>query len=115
LCSNLEDIATQFGLSGTIKVMHKDFFEWKPADVTPKTGLVVLNPPYGIRMASTRIADEYYGEIIKKLQNDYKKWRVALLVPSTRSLRWLPKHFKKIPFYHGGLNLSLVLGRIASV
>jgi putative N6-adenine-specific DNA methylase len=115
LCRNLEDIADRFGLSDTIKIMHKDFFEWRPADVTHKTGLVVLNPPYGIRMASQRITDDYYNEIIQKLKKDYKEWQMAILVPATRSLKGLPKNCRRFPFYHGGLNLFLVVGNIASI
>jgi len=110
MCSNLKDISNRFGLSDTIQVAHNDFFEWKPAELSHKTGLAVLNPPYGIRMGSKRTTDEYYNKIIKKLKKDYKKWRMAILVPATRSLRGLPKSFKRYPFYHGGLNLYLVVG-----
>jgi putative N6-adenine-specific DNA methylase len=115
MCSNLENVSKQFGLSGAIKVVHKDFFEWKPADVSPKAGLVVLNPPYGIRMTLSRVTDEYYSEIIQKLRKDYKKWRIAILVPPIPSLKGLYRNLKKFPFYHGGLNLSLMIGSVASI
>jgi putative N6-adenine-specific DNA methylase len=115
MCSNLEDVSKQFELSDTIKVMHKDFFEWKPADITRQKGLVVLNPPFGIRMGAKQIPPGYYDEILQKLKKDYQGWRMAILVPSKRSLNKIPESFKIVPVYHGGLNLSLLVGKAASL
>jgi putative N6-adenine-specific DNA methylase len=114
LCSNLEHVAGRFGLSDTLRVMQKDFFQWKPAELFRQKGLVVLNPPYGIRMAPDRQTNDDYNELIHKLKKDYKGWRIAMLAPATRSLKGLPRNFKRIPFYHGGLNLSLVIGDMAA-
>lgn len=110
LCSHLEGISKQFGLSGMIRVLHKNFFEWMPADVSPQRGLVVLNPPFGIRMAFNSPAEDYYREIIKKLKKDYRGWRLALLFPDIAVTRKFCKNLKNIPIYHGGLRLRLLIG-----
>ena len=85
MCGGLEAVAKQFGLSGTLRVSHKDFFDLMPAEATRRPGLVVLNPPFGIRMASDSTTTDYYIEIIKKLTRDFPEWRLALLVPETFS------------------------------
>ena len=114
MCRHLERISKQFGLSDTIRVMHKDFFDGTPADVTPKTGLVVLNPPFGIRMASPRTTTDYYSEIIEKLKKDYQGWRMALLLPKPFFMKGHVNGLNTFPIYHGGLNLSLVVGSVSS-
>jgi putative N6-adenine-specific DNA methylase len=110
MCGNLERISKQFGLSGTIRVMHKNFFEWMPTDATRQTGLVVLNPPLGIRMAFEGPAADYYQEISAKLKEDYRGWRIALLSPDIPVIRKLFNNLKILPIYHGGLHLLLMIG-----
>jgi putative N6-adenine-specific DNA methylase len=115
MCGNLEKIARQFELSDTIQVMHKDFFEWKPVDITRQKGLVVLNPPFGVRVGAGQIPAGYYDEILQKLKKDYQGWRIAILVPSKQYLKEVHKSLKIFPIYHGGLNLSLLVGKTASL
>jgi putative N6-adenine-specific DNA methylase len=110
LCNSLERTSRQYSLSGMIRVMHKDFFDWTPADVTRRTGLVVLNPPFGIRMAFRDSIAIDYREIMKKLKKDYRGWRIALLCPDIPVIRNLFNNLNKLTIYHGGLRLSLFMG-----
>ena len=112
MCRMLEDISRKFQFSETIRVLNKDFFEWTPAEVTSKKGLVVLNPPFGVRLKKDSVSGAYYNEIIAKFKSDYRGWRLALLLPEAYSAKGLPGNFSAFPLYHGGLKLSLLVGRL---
>ncbi|MEZ4576887.1 MAG: hypothetical protein R2875_02430 [Desulfobacterales bacterium] len=105
-------------LSTTIRVGEMDFFALRPRDlsassgVSAKTGLIVLNPPYGRRLGSRKVAETTVGRICAKLKSDFKGWNVALLLPDNPSL------LSKIPFPvttrllpHGG-SKSSATGRV---
>ena len=83
-----------------------------PERLTRKKGLVVLNPPYGRRLGGQKSSRVLYSEIVKKLQADYRGWRIALLVPHRKSLRHMsfPHRLKRL--LHGGLHLQVLMGRI---
>jgi putative N6-adenine-specific DNA methylase len=81
--------------------------------LTKRKGLLVLNPPYGLRMDPLEIGtDRFFQEIFKKLKKDYKKWKVAMIVPNQRLIQTATLSLKIQPLFHGGLRLFLLYGTI---
>lgn len=111
-CRNLKDVAQRFGLDRALKVTSKNFFDLKPGDFTKQSGVVVLNPPFGIRIKCHRQSDKGYDDIFKKLKTDFKGWQVGILLNTKAVSKQMDLNLVRIPLYHGGLNLSLFVGRI---
>jgi putative N6-adenine-specific DNA methylase len=99
-------------LGDAVSISKEDFFDLRPAGISVENGLVVLNPPYGRRVAARGRLENQYGEIAAKLTSDFKGWRIALLVPQKRLVRDLGLSLKPFPLRHGGLNVVLLVGRI---
>jgi putative N6-adenine-specific DNA methylase len=108
----LESTVQSHGLSGLIHVCRKDFFKWRPSDENMEKGLVVLNPPYGIRMETRKSGDRLFSDIIRKLADDYRGWSFILIAPERRLLTIVPFPYSVYPIFHGGLEVGLVVGRI---
>ena len=100
------------GLTKTIRVVQKDFFDFKPSDITLTNGLVVINPPYGIRLKTGEVKEGLLGAIIRKLISDYENWRFVLIAPEKRFVKRLPFQHSVYPVFHGGLSVNLVVGKI---
>jgi len=112
-CESLQDRIEHYGLSPVIQVGCNDFFHISPADFTDQTGLVVLNPPYGIRVGDQKTIEQFFVKICEKLKNTYTGWKFALIVPERRLLKKVPfKGMTHHPLYHGGLNLTLLTGKV---
>ncbi len=108
----LTDCVRQHGLDDAIKVECHDFFALQPHLRADPPGLIVLNPPYGRRLAAQQTLQAFYDRITTKLRNDFKGWQVALIVPKAGLARRLPFKTKAIPIDHGGLRLKLAVGRV---
>ena len=111
-CRSLARSIESAGLSGAINVRCRDFFEVDPLAQNQKTGLVILNPPYGRRLGTDREANRRIHAIGAKLLSAFKGWRLALLIPHKNWLQALPFDLKTHPLQHGGLRLLLAVGTI---
>ncbi len=114
MCRELEKSIIQNGFDHIIKVNEGlDFFTLCPEKFTDVPGLVVLNPPYGLRMESLETGTEkFFQEIFKKLKKDYKLWKFAIIIPSKHLLRTARVPLKVKPLFHGGLRLFLLYGTV---
>ena len=108
----LLDCVKKHKLKDAIEVQNKNFFDLKPNDWTRRKGLVVINPPYGLRLNKGSNINLFLSELIDKLASDYKGWQVALLVPHQEANRMRPLALKTYRLIHGGLNVLLFYGRI---
>jgi len=116
-CRKLKKVARENNLSGTISVFRKDFFDLLPSDIkgltkTEQNGLVTINPPYGRRMGSKDNSEKIFFEICKKLKKDFKGWKIAIVAPSKSLVKKVPFAVAANDIFHGGLNLTLLTGRI---
>ena len=114
-CHNVAAAIRRFELGDAVRVDCIDFFAFKPqaesmAHSAP--GLVVLNPPYGRRLAADRNPMHLYRRIGQKLHDDFKGWRAAVLLPRNDLIRTLPFGSESIALVHGGLTLYLQMGTI---
>jgi putative N6-adenine-specific DNA methylase len=114
MCNELKNCVRNNGFDDIIKVSDgDDFFTLCPENLTKRRGLVVLNPPYGLRMDPLeKSTDQLFQEIFKKLRKDYKKWKVAMIIPNQHLVRTSTLGLKMRPFFHGGLKRFLIYGTI---
>lgn len=105
------------GLSGTavedvIDLRRRDFFDLSGASLGTPGGLVVLNPPYGRRLGQPGTTPRLLGEILHKLQLDFRGWRAAILLPEKHLLRQLPFASTVHRLRHGGKPAWLAVGTV---
>ncbi|WP_169400724.1 THUMP domain-containing class I SAM-dependent RNA methyltransferase [Desulfobacter curvatus] len=90
-----------------------DFFNIKPPPVTNHQGVVVLNPPYGIRLDRNDDVTVLYKEIGHKLAADFKGWRAGIVCPGRKEFQALNLGLSTMPLFHGGLDLYTAIGVIS--
>jgi putative N6-adenine-specific DNA methylase len=110
--SRLNDSVTRHGLSGMISVSTRDFFDLSPAELTDRTGLVTLNPPFGRRLGSQRDSEALFLSVCERLKNEYKGWKFALISLNPRLAGMIPFQSTTHLLPHGGLKVALMTGRI---
>ena len=111
-CERLVETVVQNELNDAIAVEQKDFFHIRADDYGRAPGLVVINPPYGIRLGSQRQAGDMFTAICRHLKAYFSGWTVALVTPNRDLAHQVPFASRQRPLIHGGLKLALVIGRI---
>ena len=82
-----------------------------PTGVGP--GLIVVNPPYGRRLATTGAARALVRQIGQALRAHFPGWRVAILLADPRWAPLLGLHSPTLhPLVNGGLRVQLVVGEV---
>jgi putative N6-adenine-specific DNA methylase len=110
--SRLSDSVTQHGLSGIVAVSTRDFFDLSPTELTNRTGLVALNPPFGRRLGSRRASEDLFLSVCERLKNEYKGWKFVLISLNPRIAGMIPFRSTTHLLPHGGLKVALMTGRI---
>ncbi len=119
----VEQVVRKYNLSNTVNVFTANFFDLHPRNINrninrsiegmgKQQGLIILNPPYGKRLGSPGGRDNMFEKICKKLKKDFKGWKAAILVPDKHLLKKIPFKTKAYDFFHGGLKITLVTGKI---
>ena len=113
-CDALEKVVSKSHLADIIQVSCQDFFDFSPSkrNRTGTPGLVMLNPPYGHRIGTQGESRKLFHDISGKLEKDYMNWKIALITSDRHLVRKLPFKLKSYRFSHGGLKLTLLVGRI---
>ena len=113
ICKELQNKIEAYGFSGAVRISCRDFFGVAPHEVSPRPGLVVINPPYGLRMGDPDRIEAFFLRIYQTLKHAYRGWKLALIVPEKRLAALAP--FQKMRFHrlhHGGLKLTLLTAEI---
>jgi putative N6-adenine-specific DNA methylase len=120
-CQALEAVVERNGLKAVISVTHRDFVALKPEHLhlhlpQPQSaagkGLLVLNPPYGVRLGSRTEARRTITALGNHLRTHWKGWRVAVILPEKGLARHFGRPLSLRSLRHGGLNLTLMVGEI---
>jgi len=111
------DVAAQnagrAGVGRDIKWERMNFFDFNPGKAGLKQGLIVLNPPYGVRLDSGGVG--LYDKIGAHLRLNFKGWKYAVLARSRMEAAALGTGRARLwNIRHGGMNVTVVLGRISS-
>jgi len=116
-CKALDACLQQNSLTSWVTVARGDCLQVTPREVAqftglPAPGLVVLNPPYGLRLGDPAASLALYQALGKHLQQHFRAWRLALVIPPQVDLRTFPIAGSVYPLSHGGLALKLLVARI---
>jgi len=112
ICKVLKRCVNENRLADLIKVSSVNFFKSSPKNFTDQTGMVIINPPYGLRLGTCKESTELFADIGKHLKKEYKGWKLALIAPDRELVKTLFFKVKSYPFFHGGLKLVLFTGKI---
>jgi putative N6-adenine-specific DNA methylase len=115
MCEALAKTLVEYGLDSSIKIINTDFFELTPPDVyrytgSDRPGLIIINPPYGIRLGTRKGGRELSVQILRQLEQHYQGWRFALFSPEKRGFDRAKLKGDKTIIDHGGLKLVLFTG-----
>lgn len=109
-CKALEENAANSGLSASIAVSNRDFFDLTPRKFGVAAGLLTINPPFGRRMGSPKQSDALFQDLCNRLKAVWRGWRVALVVPRRDLLKRISFPYAVQEIRHGGLRLYLTTG-----
>jgi len=112
-CRRLEKSLVDNQLADIIQVSNQDFFDFRPRDLTDKTGLVTINPPYGRRLENRPQSERLFMDICNRLKQVYTGWKVVLISPNKQLAKKVPFKLKMHPISHGGLKPVLMVGTIS--
>jgi putative N6-adenine-specific DNA methylase len=111
-CQRLKACVDKYSLSDAVRVYPKNFFDLDPRELGDQTGIICINPPYGIRLGAKQESEKSFVAICNKLKQSYKGWKLALFAPSRKLAITVPFQTKSYPILHGGLKLILLVGKI---
>lgn len=99
------------GFAGYIVPETRDFFSMPPFPLPDGRSLIVINPPFGKRIACGRESLKLYRQIGDTMRSVYRGCHYAIIVPGREHEKALnlPAH-KIIPFNFGGINVTLTIG-----
>lgn len=89
-----------------VQLVGSDFAELEPPAAS---GLLVANPPYGERLASTERTFHFIGGTLSRR---WSGWRYGVLVPDPTLVRCLPNAEVSLGFTHGGMRVWVVKGTV---
>jgi len=108
----LTALLPESGLADVIDLQRQDFFTMTAPATGGRRGLVALNPPYGRRLGQPEATPRLIGEILRKLQRDFRGWRMLLVLPDKRLVRQVPFSIKSYAVMHGGRPVWLAIGNV---
>ncbi|MBI9077613.1 MAG: class I SAM-dependent RNA methyltransferase [Desulfatibacillum sp.] len=111
----LENLKNQ-NLDHIVSVSNEDVLSLEPPPGFAKPGLIVVNPPYGLRLGTETQARELFTALCQHLAEHFQGWKLAILAPRPD---WMPlAPFSRPPrqkvLHHGGLKIPLLIGKIES-
>jgi len=103
--------AERAGFGAHIAFACADLADARPP-ATP--GLVLLNPPYGHRMAAGRSRERHLRDLGRALRTRFPGWRAGVLVPAgvDASALGLPDP-SRFPIVNGGLRVTLIVSQLS--
>jgi putative N6-adenine-specific DNA methylase len=112
-CRRVEAALARGGLTDSVALQCRDFFDLDPAALGVTPGVAVINPPYGKRLGSVSESRALFARIVDHLERCYTGWQVALIAPpGAESLAPPQLAARRLP--HGGLDLVLFTGLLDS-
>ena len=111
-CQKLERCVHKYRMSDVVRVNSIDFFDLNPRELTDRTGVICINPPYGRRLGGRNEAEKFFQTICKRLKQEYHGWNLVLFAPGRKLPGTIPFQTKSYPILHGGLKLALLIGKI---
>lgn len=93
------------GLAVDIRLKQADFLTLDPPAAE---GIMLINPPYGVRLASPENLDALYPVLGDRLKQRWAGWRVYLFTSDARARKLIGlAPSKRIPLFNGSLECRL--------
>ncbi len=105
--------AGRAGVTGDVSFLHRDFEVLGPVDAGADRGLLIMNPPYGLRLGSGEDPATIFHAIGRRLATAWRGWRFGIVLPDqglTRAIGLPFDDMLRLP--HGGLAIAVVRGRV---
>jgi len=117
VCSALRSEIERHGLAEAVTVSCSDFNILRPEDLPQgplglAKGLIVLNPPYGVRLGSPHAAHREIAAMGRHLRTHWKGWRAAVILPKPSLASHFGRPLTLRPLRHGGLELRLMIAQL---
>jgi len=96
------------GLAKLVKVYQGQLANFAPKPNNGQQGLVICNPPYGVRLGNTQNLKFLYQELGNKLRINCPNWQAFILCSDADLAQHLGKSSKKYNFYNGALKCELI-------
>jgi len=96
------------GLSNLIKVYQGELASFEPKPDAQQLGLIICNPPYGVRLGQVQNLAFLYQELGQKLRQNCPNWQAAILSGEQSLTANLGKVERKNKFYNGAIACDLV-------
>jgi putative N6-adenine-specific DNA methylase len=101
---------TDAGVGGSVRVALGDVLEVSPP---AESGVLVTNPPYGVRMGDADALADFYPHLGNALKQRFAGWRAFLFSADTRLPKLIGlKAQRRTPLYNGALECRLYEYRI---
>jgi len=95
--------AKRAGVLSHVHISQRDIRQLVPND--DETGLIICNPPYGLRMESE--SEAFYQMLGSVLKKSFQDWRIMVICPSWKHERALGMPVRRrLQVSHGGLWLD---------
>ncbi|MEJ2638592.1 MAG: hypothetical protein P8010_03360 [Desulfosarcinaceae bacterium] len=121
VCRALSAEVERNGLAGVFQIACRDFLTLTPdnlpqtqstLEIPSRKGLVVLNPPYGVRLGRLSEARRSIAAMGRHLRAHWKGWRLAVILPGPGLSRHFGPGLTPRRLRHGGLELTLLVGQL---
>jgi len=98
------------GVHGDVRLECTSFFDIRPRAFGLTGGLLVLNPPYGIRIKED--VDQLYQRLGNHISTHFNGWQAAVLAPSRSLATYLKIRSPRLwRVDHGGTPVVVVMGK----
>lgn len=99
------DALKRAGLEHLVQLDRKDILQ---VEAPAASGVMVMNPPYGVRIGEQAALAELYPRLGDRLKQRFAGWRAAIFTGDTRLPRLIGlKAARRTPLYNGALECRL--------
>lgn len=93
------------GLEGTVQLQRADILD---IEAPAPAGVMVMNPPYGVRIGEQAALAEFYPKLGDRLKQHFAGWRCFIFTGDTRLPKLIGlKPSRRTPLYNGALECRL--------
>ncbi|MBU1172605.1 MAG: hypothetical protein KKD44_23855 [Proteobacteria bacterium] len=111
-CDRMTENVIRSGLESLIQVTHRDFFEIDPNSLCQEKGLILINPPYGLRLGTKKQSETLIRDLFSRFERTYGGWIVGLISPFDAKTLKPSFPVKTHVLFHGGLELFYLTGTV---
>jgi putative N6-adenine-specific DNA methylase len=111
-CERLKAQAAHAGLDDLIRVQCRDVLDPDPAILSGAPGIIMVNPPYGLRLGTRPAAETLIRDLVALAARAYRGWTLGLLCPLDARTLKAPFPLSSHRLFHGGLTLFFLTGPI---